>query len=63
MLAIRIEIGRRRHQHRELDAAIEALSKSDLSDPLKIQRMKKQKLQLKDEIAELEDSLFPDITA
>lgn len=62
-LAIRVQIGRLRQQHRDLDAAIDALTQSGLSDPLRIQRLKKQKLQLKDEIASLEDSLFPDISA
>lgn len=60
---IRIEIGRLRQQHRDLDAAIDALTRSGLSDPLRIQRLKKQKLRLKDEIAALEDSLLPDIIA
>lgn len=62
-LAIRVQIGRLRQQHRDLDAAIDALTQSGLSEPLRIQRLKKQKLQLKDEIASLEDSLFPDISA
>lgn len=62
-LAIRIQIGRLRQQHRDLDASIEALMNSNTSEPLQIQRLKKQKLQIKDEIAALEDSLFPDISA
>ncbi|MBA4783975.1 MAG: DUF465 domain-containing protein [Rhizobiales bacterium] len=60
---IRINIARLRMQHRDLDAAIDALSRSGLSDPLRVQRLKKQKLRLKDEIAALEDRLFPDIIA
>lgn len=60
---IRIEIGKLRQEHRDLDAAIDALSQSGISDPLRIQRLKKQKLRLRDKIAALEDSLFPDIIA
>lgn len=59
----RIQIGRLRQEHRDLDAAIAALLQSGLSDPLRIQRLKKQKLKLKDAIAMLEDGLFPDIIA
>lgn len=62
-LDIRIKIGHLRQQHRDLDAAIDALTQSGLSDPLRIQRLKKQKLRLKDEIAALEDNLIPDIIA
>ena len=62
-LDIRIQIGHLRQKHRDLDAAIEALEDAGQSDPLRVQRLKKQKLQLKDEIAALEDSLFPDIIA
>lgn len=60
---IRIKIGRLRQEHRDLDAAIDALMQSGPSDPLQIQRLKKQKLRLKDTITVLEDSLFPDIIA
>ncbi|MEP2942647.1 MAG: DUF465 domain-containing protein [Hyphomicrobiales bacterium] len=63
MLATRIQIGHLRQKHRDLDAAIEALEGASRSDPLRVQRLKKQKLHLKDEIAALEDSLFPDISA
>lgn len=62
-LAINIDLGRLRQKHRDLDAAIDALAHSSMSEPLRIQRLKKQKLQIKDEIAALQDSLFPDITA
>jgi len=37
--------------------------KSEKSDPLRVQRLKKQKLRLRDKITTLEDSLFPDIIA
>jgi hypothetical protein len=42
-------------QHRDLDAAISALCTAGASDPLQITRLKKRKLQLKDEIARIGD--------
>ncbi len=48
--------------HRDLDAAIEALDERG-TDPLAVRRLKKQKLALKDRIAALEDRLTPDIIA
>lgn len=60
---IHMELGRLRQEHRDLDAAIDALMTTGLSDPIRIQRLKKQKLRLKDRIALLEDQLLPDIIA
>jgi hypothetical protein len=61
--AIRAQIARLRQEHRDLDVAIAALSDSTRSDPIRVQRLKKQKLALKDRIARLEDQLLPDIIA
>ena len=52
-----------RTEHRDLDAAIHALSSTDSQDQLQIARLKKRKLQLKDQIAMIEDYLTPDIIA
>ncbi|HPF48063.1 MAG TPA: DUF465 domain-containing protein [Emcibacteraceae bacterium] len=52
-----------RVQHRDLDDAISALIYSGTSNMLQIKRLKKQKLMLKDKIAQLEDQLLPDIIA
>jgi hypothetical protein len=50
-------------EHRDLDAAIDALSDGGSSDQLQIARLKKRKLKLKDQIALIEDYLIPDIIA
>ncbi|HIC67019.1 MAG: YdcH family protein [Paracoccus sp. (in: a-proteobacteria)] len=52
-----------RCEHRDLDEAISALSSQQLTSTLTLQRLKKQKLALKDQIARLEDELTPDIIA
>jgi hypothetical protein len=52
-----------RTEHRDLDAAIGALVSTDSQDQLQIARLKKRKLQLKDQIAMIEDYLTPDILA
>jgi hypothetical protein len=52
-----------RQEHRDLDAAIDALLFSSAIDQLQVARLKKRKLRLRDEIAMLEDKLIPDIIA
>ena len=52
-----------REDHRDLDAAIVALAGAPLPDQLRLARLKKRKLALRDEIAMLEDQLIPDIIA
>jgi hypothetical protein len=56
-------LARLRQEHRDLDAAIEALHNSPGSDLLQVQRLKKRKLVLRDRIIEIEDQLTPDIIA
>jgi len=50
-------------RHRDLDDAIKALILVGSMDMIQIQRLKKQKLRLKDRINKLEDDLLPDIIA
>ena len=57
------ELSRLRQEHRDLDAAIEALQHSSAPDVLQLQRLKKRKLQLRDRITFLEDQIAPDIIA
>ncbi|WP_449447039.1 YdcH family protein [Thermomonas brevis] len=49
-----------RLEHRDLDLAIERLQVDIANDELAIKRMKKRKLQLKDQISWLENALIPD---
>lgn len=52
-----------RTEHRDLDAAIDALRSKPGPDQLQLARLKKRKLKLKDEIAMIEDQMIPDIIA
>ncbi len=52
-----------KREHRDLDEAITALAQQTITASLTLQRLKKQKLALKDRIARLEDELTPDIIA
>ena len=52
-----------RTEHRDLDTAIDALRGMASRDQLQLARLKKRKLRLKDEIAQLEDIAVPDIIA
>ena len=57
----RLEVLRR--EHRELDDKIRALAEQPGTSSLSLQRLKREKLALKDRIARLEDELTPDIIA
>ena len=61
--AMEQRLSRLRAEHRELDAAINALMASGNHDQIQIQRLKKRKLQLKDQIRVLEDGQLPNIIA
>jgi hypothetical protein len=52
-----------RSEHRDLDTVISRLSETGPIDQLHVQRLKKRKLLLKDEIAWLESRLIPDSIA
>ncbi len=51
------------NEHRDLDALIAQLGDNGQFDQIKVQRLKKRKLALKDEIAIIENQLIPDIIA
>lgn len=62
-VAARAKLTQLTQEHRDLDAAIEAMVLSGSSDLLALSRLKKRKLQLKDEITEINNALLPDIIA
>ncbi|MXQ12742.1 YdcH family protein [Microvirga makkahensis] len=57
------DLARLKQEHRDLDMAIDALESMIAGDQLQVQRLKKRKLALKDQIIQLEDQLTPDIIA
>ncbi|CUX79601.1 MAG: putative conserved small protein containing a coiled-coil domain [Roseibaca calidilacus] len=61
VLRLKLEVFKRKH--RDLDEAIAALQAQGPNTALTVQRFKKEKLILKDEIARIEDELTPDIIA
>ena len=52
-----------RVEHRDLDEVIQYLIETGHKDDMKVQRLKKRKLRLKDSIAKLESQLIPDLDA
>ena len=50
-------------EHRDLDDVIDRLSEGPSVDQLQLQRLKKRKLLLKDEISHVRSQLLPDIIA
>jgi len=52
-----------RSEHRDLDEIIHEMIDSNHPDQLKIKRLKKRKLRLKDSVLRLESLLIPDIDA
>ncbi len=60
---LRIKLEVMRQKHRDLDEAIAALQAQGPTTALTVQRLKKEKLRLKDTIARIEDELTPDIIA
>ena len=61
--ALRAKLAELVQEHRDLDAAIAALTDQGASDQVQLTRLKKRKLQLKDLISHIENSLLPDIIA
>jgi hypothetical protein len=52
-----------RTEHEDLDAAVTALESAPMPDQIRIARLKKKKLALRDEMVRIEDLLTPDIIA
>ena len=60
---IRRRLAELRTEHRDLDDVIDRLAEDPANDQLRMQRLKKRKLALKDDIARLENQMIPDIIA
>lgn len=61
--AIEARIAELKLEHRDLDDVIQRLMLTPVQDQLQLQRLKKRKLLVKDQIAILERQLTPDIRA
>lgn len=61
--ALLARLGELKDEHRALGSAIDALQDQSPYDQLGLMRLKRRKLQLKDQIQMLEDQLTPDIIA
>lgn len=61
--SIRRQLAELQSEHRDLDEVIQRMIEATKVDMLQIQRLKKRKLALKDQIARLESRLLPDIIA
>jgi hypothetical protein len=59
---LRLNAARLRQEHEDYDAAINAMIATGC-DALRVQRMKKKKLAIKDKLAQVEDQIIPDIIA
>ena len=60
---LRRQLEELRSEHRDLDDVIRRLAEGGPFDQLQVQRLKRRKLVLKDQIALIESKLLPDIIA
>ncbi|BAE51104.1 YdcH family protein [Paramagnetospirillum magneticum] len=60
---VRRQLAELKTEHRDLDDVISRVADGAPFDQLRLQRLKKRKLHLKDEITRLENILIPDIIA
>lgn len=63
IIKLQHELDRLRKQHKDLDKEIENLSQGPHSNDIKIYRLKREKLYIKDLMMKVETSLLPDIIA
>jgi hypothetical protein len=63
LATIKLKLAELKSEHRDLDDVIARVQESQPFDQLQLQRLKKRKLMLKDQIAQLESRLLPDIIA
>ncbi len=62
-LAMTKKLDELREKHRNLDEAIDKMIETKTIDELQLRRLKKEKLQIRDQISLIEDMLYPDIIA
>lgn len=63
MMVVKDQIATLTIEHRDLDEVINRLADSPVQDDLQLRRLKRRKLLLKDQIAQLERQLVPDVPA
>ena len=63
LFANRVRLKELRVAHRDLDLTIEELASDPFIDQIKIKRLKKRKLAIKDMIVRLESDLIPNLNA
>jgi hypothetical protein len=61
--ALRAKLAALKTEHRDLDEVIAHVAEHAPFDQLQLQRLKKRKLLLKDQISKIESDLLPDIIA
>jgi len=61
--ALKVKLTALKSEHRDLDEVIARLAERAPFDQLQLQRLKKRKLLLKDQISQIESELLPDIIA
>lgn len=61
--SLHLRLSELKTEHRDLDDVIARITDAQPFDQLQVQRLKKRKLGLKDEILKIESELLPDIIA
>ena len=61
--ALKSKLAELRTEHRDLDDVVARMTEDGSTNQLQIQRLKRRKLALKDQIAQIENELLPDIIA
>ncbi len=60
---IQSKLSELRTEHRDLDDVIDRLTEDSGFNQIQVQRLKKRKLSIKDQISSLENQILPDIIA
>lgn len=60
---LKTQLAALKSEHRDLDEVIARIAERSPFDQVQLQRLKKRKLLLKDQIAKIENELLPDIIA